>query len=102
MFFYSHWGGSRLPETVAEALDRGRGRWSDPSYLARIIFAEMIKGDVLGETGYGISSQPTDTGDGHRIVNVNVKDRVVRLEAGDLFTSEPFTFDEFVKNRPSW
>ena len=53
---YTHWTGSVLPQTVAAALDRGRGRWTDPAYLTRIIFSEMIKGDVRGETGYGIEA----------------------------------------------
>lgn len=53
---YTHWGGSDLPSTLADALDRGRGRWTDPTYLTRIIFSEMIKDEVLGETGYGIEA----------------------------------------------
>ena len=55
VFFYSHWGGSQIEETLADALDRGRGRWSDDSYLARIIFSEMIKDQILDDTGYGMS-----------------------------------------------
>ncbi len=55
VFFYSHWGGSQIEETLADALDRGRGRWSDDSYLARIIFSEMVKDEILGDTGYGMS-----------------------------------------------
>lgn len=51
---YTHWGSRSLPQDVARALDRGRGRWSDTGYLTRIIFSELIKFDVMGETGFGI------------------------------------------------
>lgn len=101
VFFYAHWRGTELPEIVASALDRGRGRWNDPSYLARIIFSEMIVGDVLGETGYGISSQPTDTGDGFRVVHVNVRSGFVSLEQAGKET-RAFSFDKFVATRPGW
>lgn len=60
LYFYTHWDGFVLPTILARALDRGRGRWSDESYLARIIFSEMVKRDVEGETGYGISTYRTD------------------------------------------
>lgn len=60
VFLYSHWGGSELPATLASALDRGIGRWTDQPYLARIIFCEMVRGDVEGETGYGISYAECD------------------------------------------
>lgn len=101
VFFYAHWRGTSLPEVVASALDRGRARWNDPPYLARIIFSELIVGSVLDETGYGISAQPTDTGDGFRVVHVNVEGGVVALErAGEA--TKAFTFDEFVSTRPGW
>lgn len=60
VYFYGHWIGSQRKEILASALDRCRGRWTDGSYLARGIFCEMIQGDVLGETGYGISTEPGD------------------------------------------
>jgi hypothetical protein len=60
IFLYSHWGGSEMPATLQDGLRRGQPRWTDESYLARILFCEMIRGDVLGETGYGIGSYPPD------------------------------------------
>lgn len=51
---YSHWGGTELPAVVQRALRR-RQRWNDLPYLARIIFSEMVRGDINGETGFGIS-----------------------------------------------
>jgi hypothetical protein len=60
IYLYTHWCGSDLPNTLASALDRGRDRWSDESYLARVIFSEMVKRDVLGVTGYGIAPYEID------------------------------------------
>lgn len=55
VFLYTHWGGYELPQLVQSALAREE-RWTDSSYLARIVFSAMIKDEVDGETGYGISS----------------------------------------------
>lgn len=60
IYFYTHWGAEELPETLKNALKRGFERWDDESYLARIIFSEMIKDDVLELTGYGIAPYPID------------------------------------------
>lgn len=65
LHIYSHWDGdsdrdrSPLAEKVRAAIAR-RERWDDHSYLARIIFSEIIKEDIQGETGYGLAPFPTD------------------------------------------
>lgn len=56
VYLYTHWGGSEITEILKSALIRGKGRWNDEPYLTRIIFCEMIKDDVMGDTGYGIST----------------------------------------------
>ena len=61
IYFYTHWQGTNLPEIVRHALIRGRSRWNDPSYLARIIFSEMIRNEVDELTGYGIAPFQTDS-----------------------------------------
>lgn len=53
VYLYTHWGGSRINQTLAAALNK-RMRWGDEEYLARIIFCEMVRGEEDGETGYGI------------------------------------------------
>jgi hypothetical protein len=52
---YTHGGGTFLPQVVARALAR-RQRWTDPEYLARIIFCEMVKGQEDGELNFGIGT----------------------------------------------
>ena len=83
VYLYTHWGGSDLKKIIKAALIRGRSRWSDGSYLARILFCEMIKEDVLGETGFGISSV---IGDGGTDIVVDVYKQKVNSK----------TFEEFV------
>ena len=53
VFLYAHWRGCQIKGILADALAKG-GRWSDPSYLTRIIFQEMISTDDT-TTGFGIS-----------------------------------------------
>lgn len=60
IYFYTHWGAAHLEQTLAAALIRGKSRWDDPPYLARIIFSEMIQDEVLDTTGYGISPYECD------------------------------------------
>ena len=55
---YAHSHGERSAVTLANALDRGRGRWGDDSYLTRIIISEFVH--EIGwdsETGMGISGR---------------------------------------------
>ena len=60
IYLYTHWGAEHLEDVLREALIRGRSRWDDPPYLARIIFSEMIQDEVLDTTGYGIAPYVMD------------------------------------------
>jgi hypothetical protein len=78
VFFYSHWGGSGLDDDLRRALEFGRGRYDDGSYLARIIFERMIhESQHMSETGFGISVDPAGDVE-HDILVVDVPDNVVR------------------------
>jgi hypothetical protein len=79
VYLYTHWTGDSLPTTVAAALRRGKGRWSDNTYLTRIVFSEMIKGDILGETGFGIAASIDDVDGEDRIVDVDTAAQTVTL-----------------------
>ena len=58
VYLYEHWDGYDLPNTVRNALKRGKERWNDTPYLSRIIFSEMIVGSIMNTDGFGISSMP--------------------------------------------
>jgi hypothetical protein len=59
---YTHWEGYRTGAVLQSALKRGQSRWSDPSYLTRIIFCDMIEGAERDLTGFGLSPWMTDNG----------------------------------------
>ena len=65
-------------------------RWDDESYLARIIFSEMIKKSVLDETGYGIA--PYEIEAGSPICTVNMRDKTVTDTEG-----KTYSFDDYIK-----
>ena len=68
------------------------GRWNDPSYLARIIFCQVVKGEEASLTGYGISTMETDNEHPHIIVYA--EDKKVEI-AGNVWT-----FDEYAEKGP--
>lgn len=101
IFFYTHWAGYNLPAIAQAALARGTGRWEDPPYLARIVFSEMIQGNVLDETGYGISLGVCDN-DGYPLLVIDVDSKQVRFEAHNRCSSsyqealgKAYTFEEY-------
>ena len=82
VYLYTHWGGTELPETVQRGLERGKERWDDSQYLARILFCQFLMDyseGVDGLTGFGISGIVHD-GD-TRIVEVDVPHQTVYLTA---------------------
>ena len=87
VYLYSHNYGSDLPDIVRAALEREQ-RWDDDAYLARIIFCQMVKGDVDGETGYGISASPTG---GSTTVDVDVSTQRVSVDG-----AAPQSFRDFI------
>jgi hypothetical protein len=87
LYFYTHWGAESLPEVVANALARGRDRWTDDEYFNRIIFSEMIQGDVLSNTGYGIGFG--EHGDVWLVVEINCDDRTAVVRVIDYESWEP-------------
>lgn len=107
VYLYTHWAGSELPETVRKALIRGRERWEDDQYLARIVFAEMIHGDTGSLTGYGIAAF---CGDGDsRVILVDVDKKTVAYAKGECGKYErpsvsglAVSFEEYVKQERTW
>jgi hypothetical protein len=97
VFFYSHWHGSGLNSVLKTALAKGQARWNDGSYLARVIFCEMVKDDK-GVTGFGIS---TAIGDGsHPLLCVNMAENKVRLRESEndhnSKVTKEWTFEQFI------
>ena len=74
---YSHWGGYELAQDVVRALQK-RWRWSDESYLARIIFDEVRK-DPLTETGIGLDVGYIGDNDTYPIIYIHIPHQAVKL-----------------------
>jgi hypothetical protein len=89
IYLYTHWYGSNLPKILQRALIRGKDRWDDEAYLARTIFNEMVKDDILGEmNGYGISTYETD----NNHANIKVKSSTQTIFCGN----EIYSFQEYI------
>lgn len=89
VYLYAHWAGSGLPAALALALANGRSRWTDGQYLARIIFCTMVRDDVAGLTGYGISASVGDGDD--RVLHVYPS----RCEVVD-WNGRAWSFDDWI------
>lgn len=77
IFFYGHWSGDPAPKLVQQGLAKGRDRWTDEAYLARIVFQTFLGGDT-GTTGFGIS---TSIGDNeYPLIVVDARKQQVRFE----------------------
>lgn len=104
VYLYSHWGGYGLPKLLQSAIRRAEraGRLNDPAYFCRIVFCEMVKDDITGSTGYGISATITDNE--HDILVVDTETQTVGVakepENGTDPQPEPFktwSFKEFLE-----
>ena len=97
VYLYTHWAGHELAQVVQDALAK-RWRWDDDSYLTRIIFDEMTKGDHGAETGYGISASMGDNG--HQIIAVDPRQQRIGFckEGAELKPGLEllWTFEEYV------
>lgn len=110
VWFYTHWSGNQIAHAVHRALAK-RERWNDDSYLARIIFCQLIDSDTEGTTGFGISTRMQDNE--HPILVVDVPGQCVffveeeRLANGRLpdecvrvTSTVKATFEEFATQVP--
>jgi len=70
---YSHWGEDEWPRDLAMALDHARPRWSDESYVTRMIISYLMQDSILDSTGFGIyaiNDTSADLGDHTVIVDI--------------------------------
>jgi hypothetical protein len=56
VWLYSHWGGDTKANDLAAAINHAEPRWGDTSYAMRMVISYLIKDNLMGDTGYGISS----------------------------------------------
>lgn len=115
IFFYTHWQGSALPHILQKGMICGRGRWGDDSYLARILFCNLVGGNGGSETGYGISTTVCDNEHDFLLVD-NKNKKILRVGAHWMsfqekdprrYAKAEWTFEsycdiEFVEDQSPW
>lgn len=94
IYFYSHWLGVENAVRLYVALARNE-RWDDESYLARIIFCELVRSYEDEATGFGIAPYMPDNG--NPVVVVNMAEQTVTFENEDF---ETWTFAEYIALDP--
>lgn len=94
IYLYSHWGGSDLPLRLQEVLTR-RVRWDDHSYLTRIIFCAMVRQEIDGETGYGISTTRPDNEHDYLVVDCDTQ-TVSRVREDSGRVVKKWSFEKFI------
>jgi len=90
VWLYSHWGGDNKSTDFARALSHAEPRWSDTPYAIRMVISYLIKDNLLGDTGYGITSYESGE-ESYDPLSADFVSNTVSYE------QEVFTFEEFVK-----
>ena len=91
LYLYSHWHGQALDEVVAKALTRGQSRWDDSAYLTRIIISDLLRDDLDGTTGFGISQIPQDHDDNNEMIFINFRSHGLEIRRAQwTYTPEEF------------
>lgn len=94
---YSHNEAYKIPQIIKDVLSK-KARWYDGNYLARMLFSEMIKDDIAGMSGFGISTEIL--GDIQFLAIVDVKTSTIILEKRSIHYAQKVwkgTFDEYLK-----
>ena len=97
---YTHWGAKEMEDDLRDVLSR-KLRWTDPSYLSRMIFSRMIRNDIDGETNYGILTDNVGDAEVEIIVDCNRQEVIVKgWDKNDTYTFDDFIDpDDYISNR---
>lgn len=90
IYLYTHWGAEGLEHLLAKALDQDRGRWNDPSYLARYIVSQVVDSHD-DTTGHGLA--PYEVDPEFPTLVVNLKEKTVNEIPYEQFIKEPEQLD---------
>ena len=91
LHIYSHWGGHRiLSRGLSDAIQAGRGRWDDQSYLGRIILSQLVGEDWNQNLSWGLSPDYVDSE--YPDLKVYLKQNIV------VYAGIPYSFDEIAED----
>jgi hypothetical protein len=88
---YTHWGANEMEDDLRDVLSRKK-RWTDHSYLSRMIFSRMIRNDIDGETGYGIMTDNINDAEKEIIVDCSRQEVIIK----GWKKNTTYTFDDFI------
>lgn len=98
IYIYTHWSGYELPKLLQDGLKKGKERWDDDSYLARIVF-QTILGKDDGVTGFGLSLTPGDNE--YPVLVLDPKEQYIAVAKfpyeGPATEAFKTSFEDFVK-----
>ena len=92
---YTHWGANKMEDDLRNVLSR-RERWSDYSYLSRMIFSRMIRNDINGTTGFGIRTDNVCDASIEIVVDCDRQEVIVKSMKHSSF-NKTYTFSELVE-----
>lgn len=105
VWFYTHWTGSTIQQTLQKALIKGEDRWKDEPYLARIVFCTLVGKSTDSVTRFGITTRITDNE--HPILVVDCpKQKIYLIKEEQLQDNrlpkdynpdKTWSFEEFIK-----
>lgn len=98
-YLYSHWGGSDRFNDLADAIEKARPRWDDPSYATRIAICSIIGGKNWDdEVGFGITNDFDELDSNYDdMLVVCWEERVVQTrELRSTRVIYEFSFEEFL------
>lgn len=101
VYLYSHWGGSTRHTDLAEAIEKARPRWVDPSYATRVAISALIGRDAWDSgLGFGITTDSAECDSNYDdMLVVCWGERVVQVR--ELYSTRviyEFTFGDFLSN----
>lgn len=99
VYLYSHWGGSSRYDDLAEAIEKSRPRWTDPSYATRIAICSVIgERNWADEVGFGITNNYNECDSNYDdMLVVCWEEQVVEVRVlRSIAVAFSFSFDEFL------
>ena len=101
IYLYQHWSGSDQITNFANALEKARPRWSDPSYATRIMTSQLVNEYWNDETGFGLYVGGTSHGADYSYILIAdfEKQKVLVCENDNSDNVlEEIPFNEFIDN----
>lgn len=94
--FYTHWGGSKLPNDVHDAIQLAKPRWNDSAYFNRIVLHNLMNAATTPDSdiGAGVSIDTSAMGE-YPVIVVDPMNHFVGCLSEKQFHSTDWSADWF-------